>query len=107
MGHIIPDLRSAQEAYLLLEAACADRRIILTHKSLTCQIIHCNTLVLQYNRMVLEQAQDDLHAADRFVRQVHLLIHKSGQSAAYAYAMQEDHLLPTPDMCLMFSCCTM
>ena len=107
MGHIIPDPCSAQEAYLLLEAARADRCIILACKSLTRQIIHRNMLVLQYNRMVLERAQNDLHAADRFVRQVRLLIRKSSQSAAYAYAMQEDHLLPTPGMCLMFSCCTM
>jgi hypothetical protein len=65
--HIVPVPRSTQEAYLLLEAAHADRGIILARNSLTRQIIHHNTLVLQYNRMVLEQAQDDLHATDRFV----------------------------------------
>jgi hypothetical protein len=74
--HIVPVPRSTQEAYLLLEAAHADRGIILARNSLTRQIIHHNTLVLQYNRMVLEQAQDDLHATDRFVGEVCFLIRK-------------------------------
>jgi hypothetical protein len=104
--HIVPVPRSTQEAYLLLEAAHADRGIILARNSLTRQIIHHNTLVLQYNRMVLEQAQDDLHATDRFVGEVCFLIRKSGQSTAYAYAMQQDHLPPTPRMYPIFSCCT-
>lgn len=82
MHHIVPDPRSAREAYLLLEAARADRSILLARKSLALQIIHRNTLVLQYNRIVLEQTQDDVHAADRFVGQVRFLIRKSGQSAA-------------------------
>ena len=92
--HVVPDPRSAREAYLLLEAARADRRIFLARKSLAHQIIHRNTLVLQYNRMVLERAQDDLHAADRFIGQVHFSIRRCGQSAAFEYAMQEDHSSP-------------
>ena len=49
-------------------------------------------LVLQYNRIVLERTQDDLHATDRFVGQVHFSIWKSDHSTAFEYAMQEDHL---------------
>ena len=105
--HIVPVPCSAQEAYLLLEAARADCHIILTHKSLTHQIILRNTLVLQYNRMISERAQDDLNATDCFVGQVCFLIHKSSQSVTYAYAMQEDHLPPTPRMYPIFLCCTM
>ena len=48
-------------------------------------------LVLQYNWMVLERAQDDLHAADHFVGHVHFLIQKSSQTTAFKYAMQEGH----------------
>ncbi|KAF8449212.1 hypothetical protein L210DRAFT_3640836 [Boletus edulis BED1] len=92
--HIVPCPRNAREAYLLLEAARADCRILNACKTLAQQIIHRNTLVLQYNRIVLERAQDDLHAADRFVGQVRFWIRKSGQSAAFEYAMQEDHSLP-------------
>ena len=43
--------------------------------------------------MVLERAQDDLHAADHFIGHVHLLIWKSGQTMAFKYAIQEDYLL--------------
>ena len=104
--HIVPDPRSAQEAYLLLEAARADHCIFLTHKSLTHQIIHHNTLVLQYNRMVLEWAQDDLHAADHFIGQVRFSIQRCGQSTAFEYAMQEDHLSPTSGTFPKSLCCT-
>ena len=59
------------------------------------QIIHRNTLVLQYNRVVLERAQDDLRDADRFVGQVRFVIQKSGHSAAFEYAMGAGHSPPT------------
>ena len=59
------------------------------------QIIHRNTLVLQYNRVVLERAQDDLRDADRFVGQVRFVIWKSGHSAAFEYTMGMGHSLPT------------
>ncbi|KAF8125561.1 hypothetical protein EV363DRAFT_1402330 [Boletus edulis] len=95
--HLVPDLCSPQEAYLLLEAAQADHCILLACKSLAHQIIHRNTLVLQYNRIVLEQAQDDLHAAGRFIGQVHFMIWRCGQSTAFEYVMQEDHSTPTSE----------
>lgn len=107
MHHIVPDPRSAREAYLLLEAARADRSILLARKSLALQIIHRNTLVLQYNRIVLEQTQDDVHAADRFVGQVRFLIRKSGQSAASEYALRQDHSHPTSGIFSQFSCYAM
>ena len=77
--------------YLLLEAARADHHILVARKTLACQIIHCNTLVLQYNRLVFERAQDDLHAMDRFIGHVRLMIRKSGQTAASEYAMRESN----------------
>ncbi|KAG6372387.1 hypothetical protein JVT61DRAFT_7852 [Boletus reticuloceps] len=66
----VPSPRSAMEAYLLLEAARADCCIFSTHKSLALQIVHRNTLVLQYNHMTLEKAQNDLRAADQFIGHV-------------------------------------
>ena len=90
----IPYPRSAREANLLLEAARADQTILLTHKKLTHQIIHRNILVLQYNRILLERTQDDLHAVDQFVGHVRLMIRRSGQTAAafeYATRTQEDY----------------
>lgn len=90
---MVPCLQNSREAYLLLEFARADHCILLTSKTHTHQIIHCNTFVLQYNQMVLERAQDDLHVADHFIGHVHLLIWKSGQTMAFKYAIQEDYLL--------------
>ena len=57
---MVPPPKNSAEAYLLLEAACADRQIWLMWKNLSLQIIHRNTLTLQYNRLVLEGVQEDL-----------------------------------------------
>ena len=56
--HAVPTPSSTIEAYLLLEAAHADQQVWLTQKSLIHQIIHCNTLMLQYNHVMLEKCQD-------------------------------------------------
>ena len=69
----------------------ADRQVWLTRQNLAHQIIHCNTLTLQYNRLMLEKAQDELRAADRFVGQVRTTIRRSGITMAFEYAMREDH----------------
>ncbi|KAF8552932.1 hypothetical protein OG21DRAFT_1485773 [Imleria badia] len=91
IGYIVPSPRSSREAYLLLETAQADRHILLARNSLAHHIIHRNMLVLQYNWMVLERAQDNLRAADHFIGHVRLLIRKSGQTTAFKYVMQEGH----------------
>ena len=70
----VPILKDTTEAYLLLEAACADCQVHLTQRELALQIIHCNTLTLQYNCMLLDKAQEDLHTADRFIRHVCFVI---------------------------------
>jgi hypothetical protein len=70
----VPSPRSAREAYLLLEAARANSHISHSHEILTCQIVHCNTLILQYNHMALERAQNDLRPADRLIGHVWLVI---------------------------------
>ena len=40
---------------------------------------------------MLEKAQDELRAADRFVGHVHATIRQSGVTTAFEYAMQEDY----------------
>jgi hypothetical protein len=56
------------------------------------QIILHNTLVLQYNCMVLERMQNDVRAVDQFIGHVHFMIQKSGYTAASECAMQEDYM---------------
>ncbi|KAI6104345.1 hypothetical protein F5141DRAFT_1216886 [Pisolithus sp. B1] len=69
----VPSPHSSREAYLLLE------------------IVQCNMLVLQYNRMTLERAQKDICTTDQFIRHVWLTIQQSGHTPVFEYAMQEDH----------------
>ncbi|KIJ11766.1 hypothetical protein PAXINDRAFT_101542 [Paxillus involutus ATCC 200175] len=90
-SHVIPPPSSTVEAYLLLEAARADRQVCLTRKTLALQIIHRNTLTLQYNRLLLEKVQDELSTADQFIGHVWLTIRKSGHPVAFEYAMREDY----------------
>lgn len=88
---IVPAPTNSNEAYLLLESARADRQLRLTRRNLALQIVHRNTLVLQYNRVLLEKTEDDLRIADRFVGQVRFVIRKSGIPVALEYAMREDY----------------
>jgi len=89
--HAVPTPSSTIEAYLLLKAARADRQVWLTQQNLVHQIIRCNTLTLQYNRIMLEKAQDELRSADRFVGHVRATIRRSGVTTACEYAMREDY----------------
>ena len=91
--HVVPPPSSTAEAYLLLETARADRQVWLTRQNLVHQIIHRNTLTLQYNRLMLEKAQDALCTADRFVGEVRTTIRQSGVTAAFEHAMREDYSL--------------
>ena len=49
--------------------------------------------MLQYNRLMLEKAQDALRTADRFVGKVHTTIRQSGVMAAFEHVMREDYSL--------------
>ncbi|KAF8432101.1 hypothetical protein L210DRAFT_865044, partial [Boletus edulis BED1] len=89
--HTFPFPCNSREAYLLLETAHTDRRILLAHKTLAHQIIYHNTLVLQYNRMVLDKTVDDLHAAEMYIGHVRLMIREGGQTVAFEYTMQQDY----------------
>ena len=75
----------------MLEAAWVDWKIFFAHHTLAHQIIHWNTLVLQYNQVLLERAQDNLCAADQFVGNVQLVIWNSGQTVVFECVMQEDY----------------
>ncbi|KAF8124292.1 hypothetical protein EV363DRAFT_1403213 [Boletus edulis] len=89
--HTFPFPCNSREAYLLLETARTDRRILLARKTLAHQIIHRNMVVLQYNRMVLDKTVDDLRAAETYIGHVCLMIREGGQTAAFEYAMQQDY----------------
>ncbi|KAI6003102.1 hypothetical protein EDD15DRAFT_2360985 [Pisolithus albus] len=82
---VVPPPNNSAEAFLLLETACADR-----------QIVHRNTLTLQYNRLILEKAQEELRSADRLVGHVRFIIRKSGIPVVSEYAMHEDHSIHLP-----------
>ena len=77
LPHVVPTPSSTVEAYLLLEATHADWKVWLARQTLVHQIVCRNTLMLQYNRLMLEKAQDELHAADCFVGHVRATIRQS------------------------------
>ncbi|KAI6035964.1 hypothetical protein BKA83DRAFT_4119919 [Pisolithus microcarpus] len=66
------------EAYLLLEVTRSDCQISLKQKDLAYEIVHCNTITLQLNCIVLEWAERDLHMVDECISHVHLTIRQSG-----------------------------
>ncbi|KIM70783.1 hypothetical protein SCLCIDRAFT_6302 [Scleroderma citrinum Foug A] len=84
---VVPTPSNSAEAYLLLETACADQQVQLTHKNLALKVVRCNMLMLQYNRLLLDKACQDLHTANCFVG--------SGIPVAFEYAMHEDYLACT------------
>ena len=61
-------------------------------KDLAYEIVHHNAIALQLNRIMLERAEKDLHAADELIGHVRLTIRQTGQSAAFEYAMREPWL---------------
>ncbi|KAI5992674.1 hypothetical protein EDD15DRAFT_2367940 [Pisolithus albus] len=93
---VVPPPNNSAEAFLLLETARADRQVRLTRKNLALQIVHRNTLTLQYNRLILEKAQEELRSADRLVGHVRFSIRKSGIPVVSEYAMHEDHSVHLP-----------
>ncbi|KAN0074460.1 hypothetical protein V8E55_011872 [Tylopilus felleus] len=89
LGYIVPPPCSSMEAYLLLEAAQSDRAILHMQKDLTYEIIHRNSITLQLNWLLLENAQNDLHTAYELVGHVHLSIRQCGYSAAHEHTTRE------------------
>jgi uncharacterized glyoxalase superfamily metalloenzyme YdcJ len=89
LGYIVPPPHSSMEAYLYLEAARSERVISRMRKDLAHKIVHCNVIALQLKQLVLEDAQNDSHAADEFIGHVHFTIRWSGYSVVHEQAMQE------------------
>lgn len=87
---VVPPPENSAEAHLLLETARADREVHLTRRNLALQIVHRNTLALQYNRLLLDRAQEGLRTADRFIGHVRFVIRKSGLPVTVEYTMQGD-----------------
>lgn len=56
-------------------------------------MVHCNTITLQLNQVMLEKAQEDLNNADEHIGYVQFSIQQSGHSITAEYVMQEAHLL--------------
>ena len=79
------------EAYLLLESARSDQVISHMREDLAHEIVHRNIIVLQLNWLVLENAQNDSQAADKFVGHVRLSIRQSGHSVVHEQAIREPH----------------
>ena len=93
MDTVVPIPKDTAEVYLLLEATHANHQVHLTQRELALQIVHRNTLTLQYNCMLLDKAQEDLHTADCFISHVRFVIRKNGIPVAFEYAMHEDYSL--------------
>jgi hypothetical protein len=93
---IVPPLSDPTEACLLLAAASTDRQVQLMQKNLALQIIHHNTVTLQYNHLVLEKAREELHAAEHLIGHVHFTIRMSGIPVAFEGTMPEDHSIQLP-----------
>ena len=89
-----------------MEAARSDRQISLMQKDLAYEIVHRNTIALQFNRIMLEQVERDLHAADKLIGCIHLTIRESGHSPTSEYAMREPlarcHSQPGSKFCFSF-----
>ncbi|KAF8545620.1 hypothetical protein OG21DRAFT_1528368, partial [Imleria badia] len=77
------------EAHLLLKAARSDRAISHMRNDLANKIVRCNIIMLQLNRLSLENAQKDLHAADELVGHVRFAIRQSGHSVVCEHAIRQ------------------
>ncbi|KAI6001511.1 hypothetical protein EDC04DRAFT_2908687 [Pisolithus marmoratus] len=76
---VVPPPNNSTEVYLLPEVVCTDQQVQLTQKNLALQIIHCNTLTLQYNHLV---------------GHVQFIIQESGIPVAFDNAYQDWDLSP-------------
>ena len=89
-----------------MEAAQSDRQISLMQKDLAYEIVHRNTIALQFNQIMLERAERDLHAADELIGCVCLTIRESGHSPMLEYVMREPlarcHSQPGSKFCFSF-----
>ena len=75
-------------------------------KDLAYEIVHHNTIALQFNWIMLEWAERDLHAADELIGCIRLTIRESGHSPMPEYVMQEPlaccHSQPGSKFCFSF-----
>ena len=77
---MIPSPANVNEANLLLEAAVSNRKVHHIRKSLADQLVHRDTLQLQYNRMQVKKAEMKLSAAELHVGRVHMVLRRYGYS---------------------------
>ena len=80
MPSVIPSPANVNEANLLLEAAVSNRKVHHIRKSLADQLVHRNTLQLQYNRMQVKKAEMKLSAAELHVGRVRMVLRRHGYS---------------------------
>ena len=92
-NYVIPPSHTSMEAYLLLESAWSDQVISRMCEDLTHEIVHHNTIILQLNQLVLENAWNNSQAVDEFVGHIHLSIRQSGLLVIHEQAIWEPHAL--------------
>ena len=66
------------EAQLLLETARADCQIRVTERALANQLVQRDMLRLEYNRLQVAQAHQNVLAAELHIGRVRLVVRKSG-----------------------------
>ena len=80
MPSVIPSPANVNEANLLLEAAVSNRKVHHIQKLLADQLIHRDTLQLQYNRMQVKKAEMKLSTAELHVGRVRMVLRQHGYS---------------------------
>ena len=76
----LPSPDNPTEAHLLLETTISNCKVQLIQKSLTDQLIHRDTLQLQYSHLQVEKAMMSLTAAELHVGRVRMLLSQNGYS---------------------------
>ncbi|KIM55002.1 hypothetical protein SCLCIDRAFT_135613, partial [Scleroderma citrinum Foug A] len=76
----LPSPDNLTEAHLLLETTISNCKVQLIQKSLADQLVHCDTLQLQYSCLQVEKAMTSLTAAELHVGWVHTLLRRNGYS---------------------------
>jgi len=74
----IPVPHNITEAQLLLATACADCQIRVTERALADQVVQRDMLRLEYNRLQVARAHQNVLAAELHVGRVWLVVRKSG-----------------------------
>jgi len=77
---VLPSPDNPTEAHLLLETAISNCKVQFIQKSLADQLVHRDTLQLQYSRLQVEKAMTGLTAAELHVGRVRTLLRRNGYS---------------------------